>query len=74
MGRVGQPKNSKANVPAMRRRLMSTFGREVDIALPFAVTPAFHKRCNTIETNTTTIIAKIIICAVALSKNPGRPF
>jgi hypothetical protein len=26
-------------------------------ALPFAVTPAFHKRCSTIETNTTTNIA-----------------
>jgi len=26
MGRVGQPKNGKADVPAMRRRLMSAFG------------------------------------------------
>ena len=39
-------------------------------SLPFAATLAFHKRCSTIETNTTTIIATIITCPVALSKNP----
>jgi hypothetical protein len=38
------------------------------------MTPTFHKRCRTIETNTTTIVAAIITCGVALSKNPGRRF
>ena len=35
---------------------------------------AIHKRCSTIETNTTTIITITITCTLALSRNPGRRF
>ena len=38
--------------------------------------PAFHKRCSTIERNTTKMIAtvKSVTCPLALCKKPGRLF
>ena len=47
-----------------------------DLPTLAAVSPGIHKRCSTIETNTTTIIATTtsLPCPMALSKNPGRGF
>ena len=57
---------------------MSAFGGKADMTrmAQHISTLAFHKRCSTIERNSTTIIATIksVTCRLALGKWPGRWF
>ena len=59
----------------------ATFGRKQRAAFhdrsdQAAYVLAFHKRCNTIERNTTKMVATIksVTCPLALCKKPGRLF
>jgi hypothetical protein len=81
MGQVGDRKRGGSGAPCIvmlargrLRIILASLNLSEAKAAAARFRPAFHKRCSTIERNTTTIIATIksVTCPLALCKNPRR--